>query len=219
VRTAFAVTANQRKLDKVSFVTGCDAYADFDLGMLKPIVRTDFIRSANITYREVARQSEDFLYLVEFFAAGGESILLPRPLYYWRQTFGSISRRWTATAGSEWRYDFLSGARANAEVLKLMSERDEASLAKLLHRRMWAFYRLHRLQDLSRQRANGATPTQLPTSVLRHPSIWPLIVQRGVRRAARRREFPSPIRARLPAGPDTRNREAMPVPGMATSVS
>ena len=79
MRTAFAVTANQRKLDKVSFVAGCDAYADFDLGMLKPMVRTDFMRSANITYREVARQSEDFLYLVEFFAAGGESILLPRP--------------------------------------------------------------------------------------------------------------------------------------------
>jgi succinoglycan biosynthesis protein ExoO len=79
VRTAFAVTANQRKLDKVSFVAGCDAYADFDPGMLKPMVRTDFMRSANITYREVARQSEDFLYLVEFFAAGGESILLPRP--------------------------------------------------------------------------------------------------------------------------------------------
>ena len=182
MRTAFAVTANQRKLDKVSFVAGCDAYADFDPGMLKPMVRTDFMRSANITYREVARQSEDFLYLVEFFAAGGESILLPRPLYYWRQTFGSISRRWTATAGGEWRYDFLSGARANAEVLKLMSERDEASLAKLLHRRMWAFYRLHRLQDLSRQRANGATPTQLPTSVIA-PS-FDLAADRTARRAA-----------------------------------
>jgi succinoglycan biosynthesis protein ExoO len=195
VRTAFVVTANQRKLDKVSFVAGCDPYADFDLGMLKPMVRTDFIRSANITYREIARLSEDFLYLVEFFAAGGEGILLPRPLYYWRQTFGSISRRWTETAGGEWRYDFLSGARANAEVLKLMRARGEGSLAQLLHRRMRAFYRLHRLQELSRERANGANPAQLLASVLRHPSIWPLIVHRGVRRAARRREFPLPIRA------------------------
>jgi succinoglycan biosynthesis protein ExoO len=195
VRTAFAVTADERRLDKASFVAGCDPYADFDLGMLKPMVRVDFVRRAQIAYRENARLSEDFLYLVEFFAAGGKGILVPRPLYYWRQTFGSISRRWTGTAGGEWRYDFLSGARANAEVMKLMREQREDLLASLLRRRMRAFYRLHRLQEVSRQHANGATPAQLATSILRHPSIWPLVVQRGVRRITRRRECHSPIRA------------------------
>ena len=189
VRTAFAATTEERRLDKVSFVAGCDAYANFDLGMLKPMVRTDFIRRAGISYREDARLSEDFLYLVEFFAAGGEGILLSRPLYYWRQTFGSISRRWTATAGGEWRYDFVSGARANGEVLKSMRARSEDALARLLRRRIRAFYRLHWLQELSRQRANGATPTQLVTGVLRHPSIWPLVMQRGFRRVSRR-QFP-----------------------------
>ncbi len=195
VRTAFPVAEHERKLDKQLFVAGCDPYADFDLGMLKPIVRTDFVRDRHITYRESARLSEDFLYLVEFFAAGGRGILLPRPLYYWRQTFGSISRQWTGTAGGEWRYDFLSGARANAEVLNLMRARREDLLARLLYRRMRAFYRLHRLQELNRQRAKGATPAQLATSVLRHPSIWPLIIQRSFRRVARRRNFTSPIRA------------------------
>ena len=33
-----------RRLNKVSFVAGCDPYADFDLGMLKPMVRRDFVR-------------------------------------------------------------------------------------------------------------------------------------------------------------------------------
>ena len=195
VRTALPVTEHEQKLDKQLFVAGCDPYADFDLGMLKPMVRTDFVRAKQIVYRESARLSEDFLYLVEFLAAGGHAILLPQPMYYWRQTFGSISRQWTGTAGGEWRYDFLSGARANAEVLSLMHERGEDLLARLLYRRMRAFYRLHRMQELNRQRAKGATPTELLTTVLRHPSIWPLVLQRSVRRVARRRNFPSPIRA------------------------
>jgi succinoglycan biosynthesis protein ExoO len=195
VSTAFPVSSGERRLDKVSFVSGCDPYADFDMGMLKPMVRADFIRCAQIAYREDARLAEDFLYLLEFFAAGGEGILTPRPMYYWRQAFGSISRRWTGTAGGEWRYDFLSGARANAEVLLAMRERGEASLAALLQRKMRAFQQLHRFQELSRLRANGATSARLAAHILRQPSIWPLVLQRGIRRVAQRREPSSPIRA------------------------
>jgi glycosyltransferase involved in cell wall biosynthesis len=195
VRTAFPVTLGERGLDKASFVAGCDPYSDFDMGMLKPMVRTAFIRDAKLVYRENARLSEDFLYLLEFFAAGGRGHLTSQPMYYWRQAFGSISRRWTGTAGGEWRYDFLSGARANAEVLESMRRRGEDSLARLLSRRMRAFHRLHRMQEVSRLRANGASTAQLATSILRHPSIWPLVMQRGVRRFTRRGEFTSPIRA------------------------
>jgi hypothetical protein len=195
VGTALPATASERRLDKVALAAGCDPYADFDLGMLKPMVRTDFIRRSHIEYRESARLSEDFLYLLEFFAAGGEGFLVLRPMYYWQQAFGSISRRWTGAAGGEWRYDFLSGARANAEVLMAMRERGEGTLARLLTQRMRAFQRLHRLQELNRQRAEGATPRQLATSILRQPSIWPLVLRRGIRRVTRRWESNSPIRA------------------------
>jgi len=195
VCTAFPVSVGDRQLDKLSFAAGCDPYADFDMGMLKPIVRTDFIRQAQVTYRENARLSEDFLYLLELLAAGATGFVTAQPMYYWRQAFGSISRRWTGTAGGEWRYDFLSGARANAEVLLSMRERGEDMLARLLRRRMRAFYRLHQLQEVSRMRANGGTSTQLATSILRHPSIWSLVVQRSVRRVTRRWESTSPIRA------------------------
>jgi hypothetical protein len=54
---------------------------------------------------------------------------------------------------------------------------------------------LHQLQEVSRRRATGATPVQLVASILRHPSIWPLVAQRGMRRIARRKESNSPIRA------------------------
>lgn len=195
VRTAFPATLGERRLDKESFAAGCDPYSDFDMGMLKPMIRTDFIRDAKLVYRENARLSEDFLYLLEFFAAGGRGYLTSQPMYFWRQAFGSISRRWTGTAGGEWRYDFLSGARANAEVLEAMRRRGEMSLARLLRRRMRAFNQLHRLQEVSRLRANGASTAQLATRILCQPSIWPLVMQRGLRRFTRRRDFTSPIRA------------------------
>jgi hypothetical protein len=60
---------------------------------------------------------------------------------------------------------------------------------------MRAFRQLHQLQEVSRRRATGATPVQLVASILRHPSIWPLVAQRGMRRIARRKESNSPIRA------------------------
>jgi hypothetical protein len=64
-----------------------------------------------------------------------------------------------------------------------------------LIRRMRAFHRLHRLQELSRLRAEGATFSQVAASVLRYPTIWPLVAQRGVRRVTRRWQSNSPIRA------------------------
>jgi len=185
VRTALPQCAGDRPLDKAAFVAGSDPYSDFDFGMLKPIVRADFIRGAGLAYRESARLSEDFLYMLEFLAAGGRGWLVARPLYYWCQAFGSISRRWTETGAGRWRYNFLSAAEANGEVLHLMRQAGEDALAALLQRRMRAFYRLHWMQEVSRLRAEGATPCRLARELLHHPSIWPLVARRGIRRAAK----------------------------------
>jgi glycosyltransferase involved in cell wall biosynthesis len=186
VRTAFADMTGGIKLDQATFVAGCDPYADFDFGMLKPLVRTSFIRQVNLQYRENARLSEDFLYLLEFFAAGGEGFLVPHPLYYWRQAFGSLSRHWTYGGGGAWRYDFLSGARASEEVLPILRQNGQRVLARMLKERIRAFYRLHRLQQVSQLRANGASPVELAARVALQPSIWPLIAQRSVRRLGRK---------------------------------
>jgi glycosyltransferase involved in cell wall biosynthesis len=82
VRTAFPVTQGEQALNWRTFIAGSDPYADFNYGMLKPIVRADFIRSSGLTYRPNARLSEDFLCLVEFFAAGGHGVLVADPLYH-----------------------------------------------------------------------------------------------------------------------------------------
>ena len=186
IGTAFSASLGERKLDKAAFAAGCDPYADFDLGMLKPMVRTDFVRRVGLAYRENARLSEDFFYLLEFFAAGGKGFVVPQPLYYWRQAFGSLSRTWTGTAGGAWRYDFLSGARGCSDLLNTMRDRGETELASLLMQRMRAFQRLHRMQEMSRMRANGASRAELAVNILGHPSVWPLVIQRCARHITRR---------------------------------
>lgn len=192
VRTAFPGDGD-RLLSKKLFAAGSDPYADFDFGMLKPMVRRDFIRSAGLHYRESARLSEDFLYLVEFLAAGGRAFLLAQPLYYWRQAFGSISHRWTETGNGSWRYDFRSAAAATTEVLHGMPAQEHVLIA-LLEGRRHAFERLHVLQEVNRMRSAGASTRRLLRVVLAHPMVWPLVLQRVARRI--RRQVPLAVAQR-----------------------
>lgn len=195
VRTAFPAHDSGRPLDKAAFITGSDPYSDFNFGMLKPVVRSDFIRATGLTYHENAKLSEDFLYMLEFLAAGGSAWLMARPMYYWRQAFGTISRRWTETGRGQWRYNFLAANTANVEVLGAMQRAGEHDFVALLQRRIRAFEQLHWIQELSRLRAEGAAPAQLARTVLGHPQIWPLVAQRGIRRMANSASIRSLIRA------------------------
>lgn len=185
VRTAFSPERGDGILDKAAFAAGSDPYADFDFGMLKPLVRTEFLRKHGVCYREQARLSEDFLFLVEFFAAGGSAFLVSQPLYYWRQAFGSISRRWTKTAGGSWRYNFQSAEAATRALMQSLEPRAEPELHALLQRRIRAFQRLHLMQEINRMRVSGAAPARLAREILTHPVVWPLVMQRGVRRIKR----------------------------------
>jgi succinoglycan biosynthesis protein ExoO len=181
VRTAFPVAQGARgaqPLTRQVFVAGSDPYADFNYGMLKPIVRTGFLRRSGLSYRENARLSEDFLYLVEFYAAGGNGVLVNQPLYHWTQSFGTISRQWTMTGAGAWRYDFKSALEANANVLHELHGQRDRDLATLLAARARAFRRLHHLSTLNRMRASGSSLPKLLSVAARHPAIWPLLARR-----------------------------------------
>jgi succinoglycan biosynthesis protein ExoO len=186
VRTALPIARADMLLTKEAFIRGCDPFADFNLGMLKPILRAEFIRRTGLVYRENARLAEDFLYLVEVFAAGGVGFLLSQPLYNWTQPFGSVSRQWTTTGAGSWRYDFRSALVANAEVLGALRQRGEPALADLLAARARAYNVLHHLGEISRLRATGATRLQVLVLAARHPPIW-LQLARRVARSVRRR--------------------------------
>jgi succinoglycan biosynthesis protein ExoO len=200
VRTAFPTDQADLLLTKEVFIDGCDPYAGFNYGMLKPIVRADFIRRTGLAYREGARLGEDFFYLVEFFAMGGVGYLLSRPLYNWTQSFGSFSRQWTTTGAGPWRYDFRSALATSAEVLIALRERRETALVELLLLRARAFETLHHINEIARRRAAGATLIKMITAVLRRPSIWLVLVRRlprflarRLQRAGRAAAIPTPV--------------------------
>jgi succinoglycan biosynthesis protein ExoO len=186
VRTAFPVPQSDkpqpdRPLTRQAFVVGSNPYADFDYGMLKPVVRAEFIRRTGLTYRENTRLSEDFLYLVEFFAAGGTGVLAAEPMYHWTQPFGTVSRQWTTTGAGPWRYDFLAALKAHADVLSELDVERDRDLARLLTTRVRAFRHLHHIDKISRMRASGSSLTEILSAALRHPSIWPRLARRVFR--------------------------------------
>jgi succinoglycan biosynthesis protein ExoO len=178
VGTGLEVAQGIQLLNQRSFIEGSNPYAQFNLGMLKPVVNAGFIRDTGLAYRENARLSEDFLYLVEFLAAGGTGVIAMRPMYHWTQPFGSVSRRWTNTGAGAWRYDFLSACAANADVLNDLSERGDHDLMRLLEHRAHAFVRLHRISHIDRMRGSGASLSSIVLAILRHPSIWPALGRR-----------------------------------------
>jgi succinoglycan biosynthesis protein ExoO len=173
-------------LTRAKFIAGSNPFAAFDYGMLKPVVRTEFIRRTGLRYRENARLSEVLLYLLEFFAAGGEAWLVSRPLYHWTQAFGSLSRQWTSTGAGAWRYDFRSALAANAEVRNALAPAAHADLIALLDRRDAALRQLDWFSELCRSRDSGHGTGLLLRTIARQPSMWPFLLRR-VLRAVRRR--------------------------------
>ena len=180
VRTAFpqSQATPVQLLTRQNFVAGCDPYAGFDFGMLKPLIRTDFIRRTGLAYRENARLSEDFLYLVAFYAAGGTGSLVNHPLYNWTQAFGTFSRQWTTTGAGAWRYDFQSAVAVLDEAQRDLRQPQDRDLSGLLTARARAFKRLHHLGRLNRMRASGSSLPEVMGVAMKHPEIWPMLARR-----------------------------------------
>ena len=204
VGTAFPGRRPDAALTRRKFIAGSNPFAAFNYGMLKPVVRTEFIRRSGLHYRENARLSEDFLYLVEFFAAGGRAWLVSDPLYYWTQAFGSLSRQWTNTGAGAWRYDFLSAQAANAEVRNAMAPAAHADLIRLLDRRDTALRQLHWFRELCRSRDAGEGNGVLLRMMSRQPSMWSFVLRRALhavwRRVSRQGFTPNPDQGAPPLG-------------------
>jgi succinoglycan biosynthesis protein ExoO len=192
-------------LTRRKFIAGCDPFAAFNYGMLKPVIRAGFIRRSGLRYRENARLSEDFLYLVEFFAAGGEAWLVSRPMYYWTQAFGSLSRQWTSTGAGAWRYNFLSALAANAEVRSAMAPAANADLIRLLEQRDTALRQLHWFSELCRSRDAGLGKATLLRMISRQPAMWRFVMRRALHAAWRRVRAASTARIKVVTSTSTLN--------------
>jgi succinoglycan biosynthesis protein ExoO len=180
VRTAFPATRRDGPLTRSQFIRGTNPFASFDYGMLKPIVRRDFMERHQLAYRENARLAEDFLWLTDFFAGGGTAWLVARPLYNWTQAFGGISRQWTTTGAGAWRYDFQAARVAHSVTAYELYVRKEFALARLLQKRARAFDVLHHMNEINRGRAQGVSSLTLITLALRHPFSWPHLARQAL---------------------------------------
>jgi len=97
------------------FLIGSNAYRTFNLGMLKPVLRSEFVRRTSLSYEQHARNGQDFFYLLQFFLSGGEAAVTDTAYYYYTQPFGAISRQWSHPARR--RYDFQTAYDINQRYL------------------------------------------------------------------------------------------------------
>jgi hypothetical protein len=107
-------------LDFDDFLRGSNAYDSFNLGMLKPLIRLDFMHRVGLGYEAEARHGQDFFHLLQFYLCGGRGVVSDRPLYFYTQPFGTISRQWSHR--SRKRYDFQNAYMINDRYLRRAME-------------------------------------------------------------------------------------------------
>lgn len=204
VRTAFDTGVPPRTLSRQDLLSGSDSYAEFDFGILKPLMRLDFLRRHGLAYHEQTRLAEDFYYLMNFFVAGGRGVLLGEALYYWTMPFGTISRQWTATGSGSWRYDYRPALRANEHFIEAMQARGEHDVVAMLRARSRQYRAMIPYLDAQRQAAEGAWLRSLAT-ITTHPGTYTLLARRVVGRIWRRLRRDRPgTSAPKPAHPSLR---------------
>lgn len=85
-------------LDRYDFVRNCmtNMAGAVDLGLLKPIMRRNFIQRFGLRYRDDIRHGEDFFFYLAALVNGAKFAVFPEPHYIYTQRLGSISGRHSA---------------------------------------------------------------------------------------------------------------------------
>jgi len=173
------------------FLLGSNVYDAFNFGMLKPVLRTEFVRSSRLSYDERARHGQDFFYLLEFFLLGGKAAIADTPYYFYTQPFGAISRRWSHTARR--RYDFQMAHDINQGYLRV----DAANLTPHQSRRLKArSRRLAALESYFRAKELWARGEwrSLIRQLIEHPMTLDCTIRRLFGRCCARSAAPTAAR-------------------------
>ena len=165
-------------------------YKEFDFGILKTVMRTDFIRHHGLRYNELAGLGEDFYYLMEFFVRGGTLWITHEPLYNWTLPFSPSARQWTTTGQGAWRYDYRRTFPAHNQYVALMRSAGETDMLDMLRRRERRMRQMMHYMD-----AQKAAEEKRPLAALRilalHPATYPVLLRRIVRRYQRQKRLSS----------------------------
>jgi succinoglycan biosynthesis protein ExoO len=182
VRRAFNCRGPGRAIGLRDFLAHSSVCGVFDFGILKPMVRADFVARSGLAYHPATRLAEDFYYLLAFFAAGGRGWIVHEPLYEWRLPFSPSARRWTSTGAGPWRYDYRAALATNRHFLAVYAGRPE--LRALLQRRERDYRIMMHYLDAQRALAEGHAARAM-TRILVHPSTWALLIHRVIGRVIR----------------------------------
>ena len=184
-RQAFSAPGAGRRIGISDLVAHSNPAAPFDFGILKPMLRADYLRRTGLAYHPVAKLAEDFYYMMEFFAAGGRGWLVHEPLYEWTLPFSPTARRWTGTGSGAWRYDYRNAMQTNRHFQDKLSQSGRPELLSLLRQRERAYTVMIHYLDAQRVLADTGSRTRALAIIAAHPGTWPLLTRRVAGRLAR----------------------------------
>ncbi len=185
VRTAFTAPGTGRDVGLADFIAHSDPGATFDFGILKPMLRTSYVRDHNLLYHPDAKLAEDFYYLMDFFTAGGRAWLVHEPLYEWTLPFSPTARRWTGTGAGAWRYDYRNALETNRSFQAKLGASASPAIVKLLQQRDRAYRVMIPYLDAQRRLSDDKSLARAAAIIATHPRTWPLLTRRIVGRLAR----------------------------------
>ena len=196
VRTAFDSTTPDRLVGLADFWLHSNPHAEFDFGILKPVIRRDFLLKHGLTYYQTSL-SEDFYYLMNVFLSGGRGLLLSQALYFWTMPFGPLSRVWTNTGNGAWRYNYRDALAANDYFISKSRLQSDTITVKHLKRR-GRQYKIMRHYLEAQQAAAFGKYSRSVFIIILHPSTYFLLASRVTGRLLRFVKSSPPKRLTLP---------------------
>ncbi|MCJ2108526.1 glycosyltransferase [Methylobacterium sp. E-041] len=175
---AFQAQGIGRHLSSADFAKYSSSSSKFDFGILKPIVKKDFISSTVLKYNEGARFAEDFYYLFDFFAAGGRAYISHAPYYNWYMPFSPSSRKWSTTGNGAWRYDYRIALSINSEFKSTYKDHANKKLYDILLSREAGYKKMIHYIDAQKLFEKEKNYKAALAIIIFNPNIWPLFIKR-----------------------------------------
>jgi succinoglycan biosynthesis protein ExoO len=121
-------------VDRYEFVKNCCGTSDakVDFGLLKPIIRSCFLRRQNLSYSPI-RHGEDFAFCLEGLLAGGRFGVFPKAYYMLTERTGGVSGK--SSPLTRTTVDFGGMERHAREMAAVAKANGDRELAELLLKR------------------------------------------------------------------------------------
>ena len=180
VGTAWPANGGVWQLTCDGYLAGSNAYETFNLGMLKPILRTEFARAKSIGYDERARHGHDFIYLLAGLSAPVGGPRSPMPPITTTPSRSATCRDDGRTRPAR-RYDFKTAHEINQHLLGTLEPLLTRPQQRALRRRNQKLLALEHYYRIKEYVAAGALP-KAATLAARHPAILGYALRRIRRR-------------------------------------